>query len=177
VGQVRTIAAIAFPVFGCDALALGLREGPELGRLLDAVEAWWAERNSAPSCEDCLERLKELIAATWVPPSDRSGWTFRELGRIFFPVSRKITAGTVPRRSGRDSRGIPLPGSKIPRCGTILADPIQESASRRTKMSRGYPSGPPAIAPYLGCISEPYEENRQIRPANLTQIIVRCSEE
>ncbi len=57
------MAAIAFPVFGRDALALGLREGPALGDLLDAVESWWAERDFAPSREDYLERLKELIAA------------------------------------------------------------------------------------------------------------------
>ena len=57
------LAGIAFPLSGRGALALGVSEGPELGRLLDAVEAWWAERDFAPSREDCLERLKELTAA------------------------------------------------------------------------------------------------------------------
>ena len=46
-----------------DALALGVGEGPELGGLLDAVEEWWADRDFAPNREDCLDRLKELIAA------------------------------------------------------------------------------------------------------------------
>jgi poly(A) polymerase len=61
--EVTRLAAIEFAVFGRDALALGVRQGPELGRLLDAVEAWWAERDFAPSREDCLARLKEIIAA------------------------------------------------------------------------------------------------------------------
>jgi len=61
--EAERLAGIAFPVFGRDALALGVREGPALGDLLEAVEAWWAERDFAPSREDCLERLKELIAA------------------------------------------------------------------------------------------------------------------
>ncbi len=50
-------------MFGRDALALGVAEGPKLGRLLDAVEAWWAERDFAPSRQDCRKRLKQLIAA------------------------------------------------------------------------------------------------------------------
>jgi poly(A) polymerase len=61
--EAERLAGIAFPLFGRDALALGVREGPELGRLLDAVEAWWAERDFVPSREDCLEHLKQLIAA------------------------------------------------------------------------------------------------------------------
>jgi poly(A) polymerase len=61
--EAERLAGIAFPLFGRDALALGVREGPELGRLLDAAEAWWAERDFAPNREACLARLKELIAA------------------------------------------------------------------------------------------------------------------
>jgi poly(A) polymerase len=56
------LASKRFPVFGRDALALGVAEGPELGRLLDAVEEWWAERDFEPSRQDCLARLRELIA-------------------------------------------------------------------------------------------------------------------
>ncbi len=61
--ETERLAGIAFPLRGRDALALGAREGPELGHLLDGVEAWWAERDFAPSREDCLKRLKESIAA------------------------------------------------------------------------------------------------------------------
>ena len=61
--EAERLAGIAFPLFGRDALALGVREGPELGRLLDAVEAWWADRDFAPSREACLAQMKELITA------------------------------------------------------------------------------------------------------------------
>jgi poly(A) polymerase len=52
-----------FPVFGRDALALGVAEGPKLGRLLDEVEEWWAERDFEPAREACLARLRDLVAA------------------------------------------------------------------------------------------------------------------
>ncbi|MCH8926866.1 MAG: CCA tRNA nucleotidyltransferase, partial [Proteobacteria bacterium] len=61
--EAERLAGIAFPLFGRDALALGVAEGPALGGLLDAVEAWWAEHDFAPSREDCLERLKESIVS------------------------------------------------------------------------------------------------------------------
>ncbi|MEE8504826.1 MAG: CCA tRNA nucleotidyltransferase [Kiloniellales bacterium] len=57
------LAAKRFPVFGRDALALGVAEGPELGRLLDEVEEWWAERDFEPARQACLARLRDLIAA------------------------------------------------------------------------------------------------------------------
>jgi poly(A) polymerase len=59
--QVTRLAETAFPLQGRDVLALGVREGPELGRLLEAVEEWWAERDFAPSRKDCLARLRELV--------------------------------------------------------------------------------------------------------------------
>jgi len=61
--EAERLAKIVFPLFGRDVLALGVREGPGLGDLLDTVEAWWAERDFAPSRGDCLARLKELIDA------------------------------------------------------------------------------------------------------------------
>ncbi|MFQ6017802.1 MAG: CCA tRNA nucleotidyltransferase [Kiloniellaceae bacterium] len=54
---------VTFPLKGRDGLALGIAQGPELGRLLDRVEAWWADADFRPSREDCLTRLRELIAA------------------------------------------------------------------------------------------------------------------
>jgi poly(A) polymerase len=38
-------------------------EGPELGRLLNEVEEWWAERDFRPPRKDCLARLRELASA------------------------------------------------------------------------------------------------------------------
>jgi poly(A) polymerase len=61
--EAERLDGIVFPLLGRDVLALGVCEGPELGHLLDAVEAWWAERDFAPNRENCLDRLKELVAA------------------------------------------------------------------------------------------------------------------
>ncbi len=62
--DIERLASKRFPLLGRDALALGVCEGPELGHLLESVEEWWAERDFAPSREDCLTRLRELIAAS-----------------------------------------------------------------------------------------------------------------
>ena len=50
------------PVGGADALALGLRPGPAVGRLLEAVEAWWIAADFAPDREACLVDLKRRAA-------------------------------------------------------------------------------------------------------------------
>ena len=62
--ELEHLASKSFPVLGRDALALGVAEGPELGGLLAQVETWWAERGFEPSREACLNRLRELIAAS-----------------------------------------------------------------------------------------------------------------
>lgn len=59
-GEVPRLAAIAFPLSGRDALAAGVAEGPAVGRLLDAVEDWWAARDFRPSRKECLARLRAL---------------------------------------------------------------------------------------------------------------------
>ena len=49
-----------FPLQGRDALALGVPPGPDIGRLLGAVEAWWLRQTATrASREDCLEKLRE----------------------------------------------------------------------------------------------------------------------
>jgi len=58
--EVPRLAAIAFPLSGRDALAAGVPEGPAVGRLLDAVEDWWAARDFRPGRKDCLARLRAL---------------------------------------------------------------------------------------------------------------------
>ncbi|MDZ3836320.1 MAG: CCA tRNA nucleotidyltransferase [Rhodospirillales bacterium] len=50
-----------FPLRGRDALAIGIPHGPEIGRLLKAVEAWWEESDFAPDHAACLARLRELV--------------------------------------------------------------------------------------------------------------------
>jgi poly(A) polymerase len=49
-----------FPLRGRDALAIGIPHGPEIGRLLDAVEAWWEDNDFAPDHAACMARLGEL---------------------------------------------------------------------------------------------------------------------
>ena len=51
-----------FPLTGTDVLTRGVEEGPEVGRLLRAVEEWWIERDFKPYRAALLERLDALIA-------------------------------------------------------------------------------------------------------------------
>lgn len=55
------------PVGGGDVLALGYAAGREVGRLLGAVEAWWAARDFAPGRAECLAELRRLTAMS--PPA------------------------------------------------------------------------------------------------------------
>jgi poly(A) polymerase len=49
-----------FPVRGADAQALGLTQGPVLGRLLKAAEAWWIDQDFQPDREAVLAKLASL---------------------------------------------------------------------------------------------------------------------
>lgn len=51
-----------FPLRGRDAVAAGIEQGPEIGRLMAEVETWWAEGGFVAGREDCLARLRSLIA-------------------------------------------------------------------------------------------------------------------
>lgn len=55
-----------YPLNGKDLSTLGVAQGQEMGRILDAVEEWWIEWDFQPGHEDCLERAKSLL-----PPSGR----------------------------------------------------------------------------------------------------------
>lgn len=50
-----------FPLTGHEAMEAGLAEGPEVGRVLGLVEAWWLERDFAPDRAQLMEKLKSLI--------------------------------------------------------------------------------------------------------------------
>ncbi len=52
-----------FPLFGRDALALGVSHGPAIGRLLRAVETWWEDTDFRPDRDACLTKLRSLVAA------------------------------------------------------------------------------------------------------------------
>lgn len=47
-----------FPLRGRDALALGLKAGPQVGDMLSELELWWIARDFRPSRGDLLERLE-----------------------------------------------------------------------------------------------------------------------
>ncbi len=50
------------PVNGGDLRALGVKAGPEMGRLLRALDDWWQERDFRPDREACLDKLREMVA-------------------------------------------------------------------------------------------------------------------
>ena len=47
---------------GQDLVAEGVAEGPELGRLLGQIEAWWLAEGREPGREACLTHLRQLRA-------------------------------------------------------------------------------------------------------------------
>jgi len=51
------------PVSGGDALKLGLKPGPRVGALVDAVERWWIEGDFAGDRAACLAELARLAKA------------------------------------------------------------------------------------------------------------------
>ena len=70
-----------FPLSGADLLARGVRPGPELGRLLEAVRRWWEEEDFAPGREACLERLDRLLGEQGPAAPGQSGeWRARGSG-------------------------------------------------------------------------------------------------
>ena len=48
------------PINGADALALGLKPGPQVGALLEAVERWWIAGDFSADRAACLAELKRL---------------------------------------------------------------------------------------------------------------------
>ena len=52
--------APSLPVGGEDVLALGVGAGPEIGRLLERLEAWWLDEDFGPDREACLDKLRQL---------------------------------------------------------------------------------------------------------------------
>jgi poly(A) polymerase len=49
------------PVGGDDILALGVPAGPRVGAILNALEAWWVERDFAPDRAACLAEARRLV--------------------------------------------------------------------------------------------------------------------
>ncbi|NQU60799.1 MAG: CCA tRNA nucleotidyltransferase [Rhodospirillales bacterium] len=62
---------IVFPLSGEDALALGVAQGPGIGKLLAEVEDWWEEGDYKAGRDACLAKLKALAAGAG-PASGRN---------------------------------------------------------------------------------------------------------
>jgi poly(A) polymerase len=56
----RTWTPPGLPISGADALALGMKPGPQVGALLDAVERWWIAGDFSADRAACLAELKRL---------------------------------------------------------------------------------------------------------------------
>jgi len=54
----------SLPISGADALALGLKPGPQVGKLLEAVERWWIDGDFSADRAACLAELKRLAGTT-----------------------------------------------------------------------------------------------------------------
>ncbi len=52
-----------FPLTGREAMAAGVAEGPEVGKVLALVEEWWLERDFLPDEAALLEKLKSVIGS------------------------------------------------------------------------------------------------------------------
>jgi len=52
------------PISGADALALGLKPGPQVGALLEAVERWWIAGDFSADRAACLAELERLARTT-----------------------------------------------------------------------------------------------------------------
>jgi poly(A) polymerase len=51
------------PIKGADMVHLGVAKGPQVGRLVAAVENWWRARDFAPDREACLAEAQRLIGS------------------------------------------------------------------------------------------------------------------
>jgi len=51
-----------FPLGGRDIVGAGTARGPAVGALLEALEAWWVERDFAPDEAALRSRLQQMIA-------------------------------------------------------------------------------------------------------------------
>lgn len=54
---------VPFPLRGGDVTALGFEPGPEVGKLLAALEAWWEEGDFKASRRACLAELRRRVKA------------------------------------------------------------------------------------------------------------------
>ena len=56
-----SISIPPFPIRGQDVIDLGGEHGPEVGRVLKSVKAWWRDKDFRPDREYCLDHLREVM--------------------------------------------------------------------------------------------------------------------
>ncbi|WP_068428969.1 CCA tRNA nucleotidyltransferase [Magnetospirillum sp. XM-1] len=59
----RDWVPVDLPVKGRDLMEMGVPHGPEIGGLLAALDAWWEDLDYRPDRAQCLDKLRELMAA------------------------------------------------------------------------------------------------------------------
>jgi len=59
---VKDWVAPNLPLTGDDVMATGIAAGPQIGKILSGVESWWIENNFTPDHDDCIKKMKKLIA-------------------------------------------------------------------------------------------------------------------
>lgn len=58
---------IAFPLRGADIAAAGVAEGPAIGQLLAAIEAWWEAGDFKATRKQCVAELQRRLSETAAP--------------------------------------------------------------------------------------------------------------
>lgn len=60
-GEATELSKLVFPIQGRDLRELGIKTGPEIGRLLAQLEDWWDSEDCRPDRGTCLTRLSKLL--------------------------------------------------------------------------------------------------------------------
>ena len=60
ISSIKSLKVPKLPIFGKDIIKLGIKPGPNVGKILKLIENWWIANNFNPSRKKCLEKLKEF---------------------------------------------------------------------------------------------------------------------
>ena len=60
ISSTKNLKVPKLPIFGKDIIKLGIKSGPNVGKILKLIENWWITNNFKPSRKKCLEKLKEF---------------------------------------------------------------------------------------------------------------------
>ncbi len=60
ISSIKSLKVPKLPIFGKDIIKLGIKSGPNVGKILKLIENWWITNNFRPSRKECLEKLKKF---------------------------------------------------------------------------------------------------------------------